>query len=224
MEVVIMYKIGPSLMCADLTNLERDIRELDEAGVDFYHIDIMDGQFVPNFTLGPDLVRRIRSLTDNTLDVHLMVNEPERHIELFAECGVDMISVHVEATNNLQRILADLRKRNIKAGVAINPATPIDFLDYVYDVVDYVVVMTVNPGFAGQKFIPAVYDKIVHVKEKMAGYGQDVEIQVDGNIGENTIPQCKENGASMYVLGTSAVFKSDSSLKENVEKTRNLFK
>lgn len=219
-----MYKLGPSLMCADLANLERDIRELDEAGVDFYHLDIMDGQFVPNFTLGPDLVKRIRELTDTKLDVHLMVNEPERHIDLFAECGVDMISVHAEATDNLQRILTNIKAKNIKAGVAINPATSLEFFDYVYDVVDYVVIMTVNPGFAGQQFIPAMYEKISRLRDKIASYGRDIEIQVDGNIGENTIPTCKANGATMYVLGTSAVFNKEHSLKGNMDRTRALFK
>lgn len=219
-----MYKLGPSLMCADLANLERDILQLDEAGVDFFHLDIMDGQFVPNFTLGPDIVKKIRTVTETPLDVHLMVKEPEKHIDLFADCGVDMISVHTEATDNLQRILTNIKSKGIKAGVAINPATSLEFFDYIYDVVDYVVIMTVNPGFAGQKFIPAMYEKISRIKDKIASYDRNIEIQVDGNIGENTIPTCQSNGATMYVLGTSAVFNSAHTLKENMDKTRTLFK
>ncbi|AWB46538.1 ribulose-phosphate 3-epimerase [Paenibacillus sp. CAA11] len=218
-----MHKLGPSLMCADLVNLEQNIRELDEAGVDFYHLDIMDGQFVPNFTLGPDLVKAVRRITNKPLDAHLMVKEPERHIDLFADAGADMISVHQEATDHLQSTLMRIKNRGLKAGVALNPATPPDALDYVYDIVDYIVVMTVNPGFAGQKFIPLMYDKIAQIADKVKGYGRDIEIQVDGNIGAATIPTCKEHGASMYVLGTSAVFNSARSLKDNVAETRKLF-
>ncbi|WP_285806313.1 ribulose-phosphate 3-epimerase [Rossellomorea marisflavi] len=218
-----MCKLGPSLMCADLGNLERDIRSLDHADVDFYHIDVMDGKFAPNFTLGPDFVKTVRKITDKPLDIHLMIEEPERYIDLFADCGVEMISVHQESTPNLQRTLSQIQSKGIKAGVAVNPATPLDFLDYVFDVTDYVVLMTVNPGFAGQKFLPAMYEKIKNLKQKIDQYDRDIEIQVDGNIGEATIPGCRENGASMYVLGTSAVFNSNHTLQENVENTRKLF-
>ncbi|GAB2542660.1 ribulose-phosphate 3-epimerase [Gracilibacillus alcaliphilus] len=218
-----MYKLGPSLMCADLVNMERDIRALEEAKVDFYHIDIMDGKFVPNFTLGPDFVSAVKGLTSTPLDVHLMIEEPERYIDLFIEAGADMISVHQESTKNLQRVLNLIRNKGIKAGVAVNPATSLEFLDYIYDVTDYVVVMTVNPGFAGQKFIPSMYDKIKELKEKITAYGRPIEIQVDGNIGAETIPGCLNNGADMYVLGTSAVFRSDNTLQQNVANTRKLF-
>ncbi|WP_438347924.1 ribulose-phosphate 3-epimerase [Paenibacillus sp. FA6] len=218
-----MHKLGPSLMCADFGNLERDIKELDKAGVDFYHIDIMDGRFVPNFTIGPDFVKTVRNLTQTPLDVHLMVEDPEKHIDLFADCGVEMISVHQESTQNLHSVLMKIKSKGIKAGVAINPGTSIEFLDYVYDLLDYIVVMTVNPGFAGQKFIPSMYEKIAKINEKIKAYNRPIEIQVDGNIGASTIPSCKENGAAMYVLGTSAVFNSNHSLEENVKLTRTLF-
>lgn len=218
-----MYKLGPSLMCADLGNLEQNIKELDKAGVDFYHIDIMDGQFVPNFTLGPDIIKTIRKLTKTPLDVHLMVKEPEKHIDLFADCGVEMISVHQESTENLHSVLMKIKSKGIKAGVAINPGTSLEFIDYVYDLIDYIVIMTVNPGFAGQKFIPAMYEKIARVNDLIKKYNRPIEVQVDGNIGSNTIPQCRENGATMYVLGTSAVFNDNHTLEENVKLTRELF-
>ncbi|MFD2658598.1 ribulose-phosphate 3-epimerase [Gracilibacillus thailandensis] len=218
-----MHKLGPSLMCADLGNLERDVKALDDAGVDFYHIDIMDGKFVPNFTLGPDFVKTVRSLTKTPIDVHLMIEQPELYIDLFADAGADMISIHQESTENLQRALTEIKSKGIKAGVAINPATSLEFLDYVYDVIDYIVVMTVNPGFAGQKFIPTMYDKIAKLHCKLEQFERPIDIQVDGNIGANTIPKCQESGADMYVLGTSAVFNSENSLEENVNNTRKLF-
>ncbi|ALV22138.1 MULTISPECIES: ribulose-phosphate 3-epimerase [Carnobacterium] len=217
-----MNKLGPSLMCTDLGNVEQDIKELDNAAVDFYHIDVMDGVFVPNFGLNPDFVKRVREITEKPLDVHLMVTDPSRYIDTFAEAGADMISIHAEATSNLQGDLARIQAHGLKAGVAINPATSLDVLEYVYDVTDYVVVMTVNPGFAGQKFIPATYDKIQELSDQIKKRGLQIEIQVDGNIGENTIPKCKDNGATMYIGGSSAVYNSTGTLKENVQKTKQL--
>lgn len=213
-------KLGPSLMCTNLMNVESDIKELDAANVDFYHIDIMDGNFVSNFTLGPDFVRQVRKLTNKPLDIHIMANNPEHYIELFAEAGADMISIHSEGTKHLQGALAKIRKLGLKSGVALNPETSIDVLQYVLDVTDYVCLMTVNPGFAGQKFIPAMYKKIRQLHEMIVASGYPIEIEVDGNIGEETIPQCKQNGAVLYVGGTSAVYKKGCTLFDNVQATR----
>lgn len=217
-----MLKIAPSLMCTDLGNVASDIEELDKAGIDFYHIDIMDGQFVPNFTLGPDFVRTVRKLTDKPLDLHIMANEPEKFIDLFSEAGADMIAIHAEATTNLQGTLSKIQSLGMKAGVAINPSTPLSVLEYVYAVTDYVIVMTVNPGFAGQTFIPEMYQKINQLNQEITKRGRSIDIQVDGNIGDETIPLCVENGATMFIGGSSSVYRKGYTLSENVKHMRGI--
>ncbi|SDM92459.1 ribulose-phosphate 3-epimerase [Fictibacillus solisalsi] len=213
-----MALIGPSLMCADMGILKETVIRLDEAGVDFFHLDVMDGSFVPNFTLGPDLIKSIRSYTSKPFDVHLMVKHPENHLDLFAEAGADMISVHAEATEHLQRTLQSIRKKGLKAGIALNPSTPIAHLRYVLDTVDYITLMTVNPGFAGQKFIPLMYQKVKDLKDLIDGNGYKIDIQVDGNIGYETIPGVLENGATMLVCGTSSLFRPELTFEEAVER------
>ncbi|ALX49007.1 ribulose-phosphate 3-epimerase [Lentibacillus amyloliquefaciens] len=212
-----MAKIGPSLMCADMGNLEDAILRLDQKSVDFFHLDVMDGRFVPNFTLGPDIVKTLRSHTKTPFDIHLMIEEPEKYIDVFADSGADMISVHVEATTHLQRTLQLIRNRGLKAGIALNPATPLSNLDYIWDTIDYVVLMTVNPGFAGQKFIPLVYDKIEQLSQYIAEKQLTIDIQVDGNISFETIPKVLEKGADMLVCGTSSLFKKDNFLEEAMD-------
>jgi len=204
-------------MCADMGNLKDAINRLDSGKVEFYHFDIMDGSFVPNFTMGPDMIKTLRPYSATPFDVHLMIQEPERYIDLFADAGADMISVHAEATIHLQRTLQSIRNRGLKAGVALNPSTPLSVLDYVWDIVDYVVLMTVNPGFAGQKFIPLTFDKIAQLKEMITQKGLDIEIQVDGNISYDTIPKVLEKGADMLVCGTSSLFIKDKSLEQALE-------
>lgn len=193
--------------------LRDTIVRLDQAEADFFHFDIMDGKFVPNFTMGPDMIRELRHYTDKIFDAHLMIEEPERYIKVFAEAGCDMISVHAESTIHLQRTLNQIKELGVKAGVALNPASSLNHLDYVWDIVDYVVLMTVNPGFAGQKFIPLTLEKIKKLKKLIQENGNSIEIQVDGNISYEIIPQVLNKGADMLVCGTSCLFRKGESLE-----------
>lgn len=209
-------------MCANLGNLAEDVRQLDRAEVDFYHFDIMDGHFVPNLTLGPDLIRALRPHTAKPFDVHLMVEEPERWIDGIAAAGANMIAVHAETRTHLQRTLQRIRSHGLQAGVALNPSTPLCHLDYVMDIVDYVCVMTVNPGFAGQTFIPSTLRKIENLKDKIVRANADISIEVDGNIGNAVIPEVVGRGADMLVCGTSSIFMPGRSLEHTVAQVKRL--
>ncbi len=195
-------KLSPSILSADFANLERDVKLVEQAGVDYIHVDVMDGQFVPNITLGPNVVKAIRPTTKLPLDVHLMIVEPERFIEDFAKAGADIIAVHQESTPHIHRALQMIRSFDVKAGVVINPGTPVEAIKHVLPLADLVLVMTVNPGFGGQSFIPECLDKIAELARLKKEHNYSYEIEVDGGIVPETATLCAKAGADVFVAGS----------------------
>lgn len=200
-------KIAPSILSADFANLERDIRIVEKAGADWLHVDVMDGHFVPNITIGPPVVKSLRGKSRLVFDVHLMIEKPELYIKEFAASGADIITVHAEATNHLHRLIQLIKGEGKKAGVALNPSTPVNVLEHVLEDVDMVLIMSVNPGFGGQKFIKACYEKLSRVRALIDGKGLDIDLQVDGGVGPDNIEKVVESGANSIVAG-SAIFMS----------------
>jgi ribulose-phosphate 3-epimerase len=196
-------KIAPSILSADFAALADDIARVEAGAPDLLHVDVMDGRFVPNLTIGPVVVEAIRKRTRLPLDCHLMIVEPERYVGDFVSAGADFVTVHAEATPHLQRVLAQIREAGARAGVALNPSTAIDALDYVLDDLDLVLVMSVNPGFGGQKFIPSAYEKIRRIKGLLDA--RPVELSVDGGVKREHVRQLADAGATVMVAG-SAIF------------------
>jgi ribulose-phosphate 3-epimerase len=199
------FKIAPSILSADFSELGREVKAVEAAGADWIHVDVMDGRFVPNITIGPVVVRAVRKVTRLPIDVHLMIVEPERYVDAFAEAGADILSVHVEPSDHLSRTLQHIRSLGKKAGVVLNPHTPPSAIEYVMDRVDLVLVMSVNPGFSGQAFMPEVLPKLRAVRKMIDERGLDVELEVDGGVSPTTAARVIEAGARVLVAG-SAVY------------------
>ncbi|OAT73411.1 ribulose-phosphate 3-epimerase [Parageobacillus thermoglucosidasius] len=198
-----MVKIAPSILSANFAQLAEEIRDVERGGADYIHVDVMDGHFVPNITIGPLIVEAIRPVTKLPLDVHLMIEEPDRYIPVFAKAGADYLSVHVEACPHLHRTIHLIKEHGVKAGVVLNPHTPVEMIQHMIDDVDLVLLMTVNPGFGGQKFIPSVLPKIRQVAQLVKEKGRFVEIEVDGGINAETARLCIEAGANVLVAGSA---------------------
>lgn len=216
--IKIMIKISPSILSADFSNLALDIEIVEKAGADMVHIDVMDGHFVPNITIGPPVVKSLRKVTSLTFDVHLMIENPENYIKDFVDAGSDIITVHAESSKHLHRLIQLIKSYNVKAGIALNPATPICTIEHLLNDVDMVLIMTVNPGFGGQEFIESMYEKIISLKNLLSDHEKNTPIEVDGGVSLNNIEKLYKSGAEIMVAG-SAIFNS-----KDIEKTISMMK
>lgn len=202
------YKVAPSVLAADFTELGNQLRAVSEAGAEWIHLDVMDGAFVPSISFGMPVIKSIRRATDRVFDVHMMVEEPGRYVEDIKNAGADVITVHAEACKHLDRVISQIKEAGCLAGVALNPATPVSVLEHILDQVDMVLIMTVNPGFGGQKFIPYTLEKVKAVRRLCDERGLTTDIQVDGGISTANVREVLEAGANIFVAG-SAVFGTD---------------
>ncbi|HBF8761071.1 ribulose-phosphate 3-epimerase [Clostridioides difficile] len=214
-----MIKLAPSILSADFAKLLEDVRKVESAGCEYLHIDVMDGHFVPNITLGPLVVKSLKKENINMVfDAHLMIENPDQYIEEFVKAGCDIITVHQEACVHLHRTIQNIKSHGIKAGVVLNPATPVDMIKHVLPDLDMVLLMSVNPGFGGQSFIPCVLDKIKELKAIIDSQGLNIDIEVDGGISPKNVAEVVQAGANVIVAG-SAIFGSD-----DIQETVNLFR
>lgn len=215
------YKIAPSILSADFARLGQQVEEAETAGADWIHVDVMDGHFVPNITIGPLVVRALRPVTRLPLDVHLMIEHPDRYLADFAEAGADRITVHVETCPHLHRTIQQIKELGCKAGVTLNPGTPLSSLEAILPAVDLVLIMSVNPGFGGQSYIPASTQRISRLRGMLTSIGSPAEIQVDGGVNTSTIAEILRAGATVLVVG-SAVFNERAPIAENIRQLREL--
>lgn len=217
-----MIKIAPSILSADFGNLASAVKEAEQGGADLIHIDVMDGHFVPNITIGSCVIAGIRGITELPFDVHLMICEPEKHIPDFVKAGSNIITVSAEATNHLHRAIQGIKEHDVKAGVALNPSTSINSVESIMDDIDMIVIMTVNPGFGGQMFIESMLPKIKNARELIEKKGMDIDLEVDGGINPKNAKLAVDAGANILVAG-NAVFRGEDSVSENIARLKGSF-
>ena len=216
-----MLELSPSLLSADFTDLKSEIEVLDKNGVKYLHLDVMDGMFVPNISFGPMIIKQLRPLTNMIFDVHLMIEDPDRYVQNFKDAGADILTVHYEACKHLHRTVSYIKSLGMKAGVSLNPATNIDVLDYVLEDLDLVLIMSVNPGFGGQSFIPSAIDKIKNLKAKIRERNLNVIVEVDGGVKTTNVKDVIEAGADLIVSGSDVFVDKENRIKAYKEIFKN---
>ena len=215
-----LIKISPSILSSDFSKLGEEVISLDKSGADYIHIDVMDGHFVPNITMGPEIIKKIRPLTKKIFDVHLMISPVDNFINDFADAGSDIITFHPEATNNISKTIKLIKDKGKKVGISLKPKSKIDLIEDFFDKIDLVLIMSVEPGFGGQKFMPEVLDKVKKIKAIIAKRKLDVEIEIDGGINFNNSHQAKEAGVNVLVSGSTIFKENGGDLKKNIELLR----